>query len=556
MLTRPPRAAPFPASIVAFALVVAACAQTPATPADEADPTAALTMSILEPDTIDPQRSGGLWDYIVLMVFEPLLNYDPHTLRPVPAAALDLPALASDGLRYTFTLREGLSYSDGTRVLAKDFVYGWSRLCDPVVASTRSALVSVIVGCDSWRQLDPIKTDAAKLNVAKSRLLTEGIVARSDRVLEFNLTRRAPYFLSILAMWLGAPVRESDVSRGGETWTDPATYVGNGPYVLSEWRHGDRLVFKANPRFRTQPRVKNRVMRTYSVGTRADISAYRNGQTDVLPIDLSPDIDEVERDPALKRELVAPVSNCTDFLRFNVTRPPLDDSSVRLALAKSFDRDSFVRDIYIGTPALSMIPPGFPGHDPVDDSQAFDPHDAKRLFASLRHPASADVPIEFVVANQAALPIANWFREQWRANLGLDVTTRVVDLPTMRELQMRPETNPHVRYLEWCASNADQNGYLSRVAESSSGGPIAQGGYASAAFDGLVHRADVEMDAPARDALYIEASQLLSRDAPAAFVAYRAFRYLEKPWVHITHSPLDSWPGMFDLLSTYVTKHN
>ena len=109
-------------------------------------------MSILEPDTIDPQRSGGLWDYIVLMVFEPLLNYDPHTLRPVPAAALDLPALASDGLRYTFTLREGLAYSDGTRVLAKDFVYGWSRLCDPVVASTRSALVSVIVGCDSWRQ--------------------------------------------------------------------------------------------------------------------------------------------------------------------------------------------------------------------------------------------------------------------------------------------------------------------------------------------------------------------------------------------------------------------
>src|SRR5437588_4974263 len=106
----------------------------------------------------------------MLMVYEPLLTFDPKTLRPVPAAARALPEVSDDGLTLTFTLRDGLTYSDGAPLRAADFVNGWTRLCDPDVAGDYAFTGYVIAGCERWNNLDPKHASLDELNAARNAL--------------------------------------------------------------------------------------------------------------------------------------------------------------------------------------------------------------------------------------------------------------------------------------------------------------------------------------------------------------------------------------------------
>src|SRR2546428_10960906 len=122
-------------------LLAAACTSTPGTTTpsggtDNADPNGEITTNTgAEPDTIDPQKESFVNEVAqTMMVYEALLALDPKTLKPTPGAAKALPALSADGLTYTYTLRDGLKYSDGSAVTAKDFQYGFTRACDPNVA--------------------------------------------------------------------------------------------------------------------------------------------------------------------------------------------------------------------------------------------------------------------------------------------------------------------------------------------------------------------------------------------------------------------------------------
>ncbi len=125
-------------------LIATACTGTPGTTspsaaADAADPNGEITTNTgSEPDTIDPQKESFVNEVAQTMqVYEALLALDPKTLKPIPGAAKALPTLSADGLTYTFTLRDGLKYSDGSPVTAKDFAYGFTRLCDPNSLASR-----------------------------------------------------------------------------------------------------------------------------------------------------------------------------------------------------------------------------------------------------------------------------------------------------------------------------------------------------------------------------------------------------------------------------------
>ena len=124
--------------LVILAMLVSACSSQPGnqggTSSDQADPNGELiTNTGSEPDTIDPQKESFVNEVAqTMMVFEGLMKLDAKTLKPIPGAAAKDPDISSDGLKYTFTLRDGLKYSDGKAVTAQDFAYGWTRLCDPV----------------------------------------------------------------------------------------------------------------------------------------------------------------------------------------------------------------------------------------------------------------------------------------------------------------------------------------------------------------------------------------------------------------------------------------
>jgi oligopeptide transport system substrate-binding protein len=241
----------------------------------------------------------------------------------------------------------------------------------------------------------------------------------------------------------------------------------------------------------------------------------------------------------LRQEFRRYPNGCVNYLLFNTRRPPFDDPSVRLAFAKSLDRDAYLRDVVSGSgsPALSLIPPGLPGYDAGDTAQRFDPSEARRLLASSRYGGTEQLRSIRLTYN-AASPVhrvrAEWLRAQWSSNLGVTVTTEEVDGPTLNQLRSKAETIPQVAAINagWCADYPDQQNWLTLIFHSKSNlGTATISGFADAEFDRLVSQADVEGDQARRDELYRTASRRLSSAAPVIFVFHQLAVELLKPWV-------------------------
>ena len=471
---------------------------------DPADPNGEIHTALsTDPQVIDPQKAS-FRDEIAqtLMVYEPLLTFDPQSLRPIPAAARALPEVSPDGLTVTFTLRDGLMYSDGTPVRAEDFVNGWTRLCDPTVAGDYAFMGYAISGCERWNNMDPKRATPSELAAAGADL---GVRALGEHRIQFALTRPASYFLAIAALWVGAPVRSSDVSAGGDRWTDPRTYIGNGPFKLVERTTGARLVYERNERYRSPVKLK-RWTKLVVPDPAVQAAAFERGELDVISVGRD--------DPAS-----VTVSNATTFFfGFNTQRPPFDDPSVRLAFARSLDREMLIREV-VDQPARvwsSLIAPGLPGADPDDATQSFDPVAAKALLSSSRY-AGKLPPVRFRYLYRGnAIAMVKWAIAQWRGVLGVEVLDDPVFPGASGPLIKSPEGIPQLFFLGWYGDYPDPHTWLSEIFRSTA--TITRTGYKSAEFDSLVDQADVERDPTRQAQLFRSAQRLLTRDAPAAFL--------------------------------------
>src|SRR5216110_1175402 len=374
-------------------LLIGACSQAPAgqttttggTAAGAADPNGTLTLNMgSEPDTIDPQKSSFVNEIAqASFVFEGLMSFDTKTSKPVPAAAAAAPKLSADGLTYTYTLKDGLKYSDGSPLTAKNFEYAFLRGCDPAAAGDYAFVFYIIVGCETYNGMDTKKATPAELAAARAKV---GVKATSDKDIAFTLTDPAPYFVPITALWQGWPVRESDVTKGGDKWTEPATYIGNGPFKLTEWKHNEKMVYERNDNYRKKIQIKT-ITKVMINESAVAFAAYRNNELDITGVGPT-DLRTVEGDAELKAQTVDVGGSCTIYVGFNNARAPFDDAKVRLALSKSFDRVAYINDVAkIGKAADKggFIPPGMPGYDASDDNQKFDPAAAKQLLSQSKY---------------------------------------------------------------------------------------------------------------------------------------------------------------------------
>jgi oligopeptide transport system substrate-binding protein len=543
------------AMLVAVSMVVTACQGTtsPNTASSAAaDPNGELnTNTGGEPDTIDPQKESFVNEVAqTMMVFEALMAFDPKTLKPVPGAAKDQPKVSSDGLSYTYTLRDGLKYSDGSAVTAKDFAFGFTRLCDPNVAGEYAFTGYVIIGCEDWNGMDPKKATPAELAAAKAKL---GITTSGSDI-TFKLTEQAPYFNAIAALWVGVPSRESDVTKGGDKWTEPTTFIGNGPFKLTEWKHNEKMVYERNDSYRKPAKLKKWTKVMINEGAVA-FAAYRNNELDAVGV-AAEDLRTVDTDADLKAQLRDVPGSCTFYYGFNTAKAPFTDAKVRLAFAKAFDRTAFINDVQkIGVAAESFLPPGLPGYDKDDHTQKFDATAAKALLASSSFAGKPELNgIKFTYSSSARNKTRiEWAQQQWKTNLGIDVTPDPVDRTTYTQLVKKAETTPALFSLGWCADYPDQQDWLTTVFISNS--TVTKTGWKNAQFDSTVKQADKEPDTKKRDDLYVAAQKILTQDAPVAFLFYSATKYLLKPYVKgVTDTALDFEIGIMDMTNIAVTK--
>jgi oligopeptide transport system substrate-binding protein len=484
-----------------------------------------------EPQTIDPQKVSFATEIqAAMMVYEPLLTYDPATLTLLPAAARALPDVSTDGRIYTYTLRSGLTYSDGTPLTAERFANAWRRLCDPRSGGDYAFLAYVIVGCEKLNLLDRYRAAAADFDTARSLL---GVRALDDVTIEFTLREPAAHFPQITALWIGAPVRPVEVEHGRLQETELDRYLGNGPYRLVEWRHDERMVFERNEHYRSPVRLKRwtKVMIPDAAVAR---QAYDEGRLDVLSVVPGSD---AEREELLARsDLRRSPGPCTYYVAFNTKTPPFDDERVRLAFAKSLDKEEYARTVERAARAApSLVPHGQPSHAHEDRIQTFDPVAARHLLAESGFGAprlgqlAAPIRLLFSTGSQQTAR-AQWLIAQWRAYLGVEIIPDPVVAGGHGPLIKRATNAPQIAIMGWCQDYPDGEAWYGTLFRKN-GIAVSRTQFEDPALVALLDDAERERDPFERQRLYERASADASRAASVAWLAWSEAWLLVRPEV-------------------------
>ncbi len=510
-------------------------------------PDSFITNLYSEPATIDPNKVSWANEItIVKQCFNGVLGFNPDlSLKPVTATeipSVENGGISSDGLTYTFKLRQDVTWSDGVKVTARDYVYGIKRMLSPDIASPGAFDLYDIVGAKAYNTAVD-KGDSEKKQLGDS----VGITALDDYTLQVRLSNQRPAFLQVMACLI-YPIREDIINKYGDQWTEPGNYIGNGPFILSEWVHGDHITLKANPNYWgvDKPKVGQIVFKMIS-DANAALAAYKNNEMYMVQVPGGTE-KAVIADPVLSKELLRYPRLLTMGVGFNVTKAPFDNVKVRQAFATAIDRVSFIDKVHagVGKPAYSWIPPGMTGYDAdLGLEYKFDPAKAKRLLTEAGY---ADVnklpPIKFTYNNTGSNPIdAQFIQGQLKANLGIEITLDPMEPKAATEAFN--SGNYQTGLLGWFADYPDPDNWLPPNFKTGAGTNHTK--YNNPQFDELCEKASKELNDTRRMELWAKAHGIIVRDVPLAFIYNVESLWLLKPYVKgLTTTGMDAMtPGDF-----------
>ena len=553
-------------ALLAIAVVVlSACtapAAGPAAPAGEAaaggeavaaDKVLRINLGTF-PDMLDPQKSSFVNEIANLkLAYEGLTRQDAE-LATVPAAA-DSWTYNDDATQLTFTLREGLLYSDGSPLNAERFAYSIRRNIDPTTAGEYAAITDEIAGAPEWRGCGE---DAAACEAAAAQVMESVKASHADGVacagyddaecntLTLTFSRPAPYFHVVASLWVTFPAKEELIAAGGENWwLDAANHVGNGPYVMDTLEQGVRAFYTPNANYWGEV-PKASVDYAFITDSAVAFEAYKNNEFDIIGL-AAEDLEVVQADPQLSQEANIYPGSCTFAVMFHQLKEPFTDQKVREAFAYALDREGWVTDVLrgLGSPTLTWIPPGYPGYDAEENRWGFAPDSALQSIAESSYGSVENLPA--ITATFSDTPRNRtrweWLAAKWKEVLGVDIALDPVESTTFTALTKDINTAPQMFILGWCADYPDQQNWLSVYWKTGAFGERI--GYSNPDLDAMLEQADVELDPTLRSQLYTDAQRLLTDAAPVAFMWNNVNAYLVKPWVSgIVKTPQDSgWPG-------------
>lgn len=373
------------AAAMVFALAACGSSEAPAAteaPADATEAPAEAAASSLavclssEPDTIDPALNSAIdGATLVSHLFSGLAKWaqdETGALVIVPDAAAELPegVANEDGtVTYTYTLRDGLKWSDGQPVTAADFAFAWNRAASPALAADYGYMFDVVDGYAEMWETDAdgnIVNPDAKLNVT----------AVDEKTLEVTLANSVAYWNELLAFPTYFPVREDVVAD--EAWaTDPSTYVSNGAYTMTGWEHNSVITLEKNPNYVDADEILMDKIEFYlSDDSNNMLTNFENGTWQL--IDDVPTNEIANLKTEYPEEFVVAGQIGTYYVCWNINEAILPASStltgaeaeaakaeIRNAIALLFDRNYIVEEIGQAgqVPASSFVAMGMTNPD-------------------------------------------------------------------------------------------------------------------------------------------------------------------------------------------------
>ncbi|CAI0901446.1 oligopeptide ABC transporter substrate-binding protein OppA [Serratia sp. JSRIV001] len=471
--------------------------------------------------SLDPHKVEGTPESnIILNLLEGLVSTDANGhLAPAVAENWE----NTDYQTWTFHLRPGAVWSDGSPVTAQDFVYSWQRLADPKTGSPYASYLQ-------YARIENIDAILAGKKPPESL----GVSAIDDKTLRVTLSEPVPYFVSMLSHTSMKPVKQSVVEKFGDKWTLPQNYVGNGAYRLSEWVVNEHIMLERSPSYWNNSKTVIEQATFLPLSSEvSDINRYRSGEIDITNSAIPPNLyAKMKRE--IPEQLHVNPYLCTFYYEINNQRAPFTDERVRAAVKLTLDRDIIANKI-MGQgqiPAYSFTPTfteggNFSQPEWAGWTQEKRNEEAKKLLAQAGF--TAEKPLKFTLLyntsdqnKQQAIAAAS----MWKKNLGAQVTLQNQEWKT--SLQSRHEGQFDVARATWCGDYNEPSAFLNMLLSNSSNNTFF---YKSSAFDALMASTLQAPDAAARGAIYQQAETLLDKDSALVPVYYRVSARLVKPTV-------------------------
>ena len=494
-----------------------------------------------EPASLDPHKVESDVEFnIISDLFEGLVSVSPAgEIQPRLAEKWE----NKENTVWTFHLRPGITWSDGTAITAQDIVWSWQRLVSPLTASPYSSYPG-----------NMHIVNAKEIAEGKKAPETLGVKAVDDATLEVTLTQPNAAFLAMLAHPSLVPIDKVLVNRFGEQWTKPEHIVTSGPYKLSAWVVNERIVAERNPRYwDNEHTVINKVTWLPIHSEAADVNRYKAGEIDIVytvPINQFAQLKKTMGD-----QLNVSPQLATYYYEFNTTRPPFNDPRVRLALNIALDKDIIAEKV-LGQgqrPAWLISQPDIGGVKLQNPEYASWPREkriaeAKKLLSEAGYSDSHPLVFNLLYnTSESHQRVAIAASSMWKKNLGVEAKLQNQEWKTMLDT-MHTHNFDAVRYA-WIADYDDAATFLNNFRTGDSENTSQ---YSNPAYDEALKNAAKASDGVTRGKYYQQAEDLLAKDVPAVPVYHYVRTHLVKPWVGgFTPDKL----GYYFTKDMYIKKH-
>lgn len=493
-----------------------------------------------DPETIDPAlNSASDGGCMIIHLFDGLLTIDQdEQLAPGCAETWDI---SEDGLTWTFHLREGLKWSDGTDLTANDFVYSWKRVCDPLTAAPYAETVlNAVKGYD----------EAIEGNVDAL-----AVTATDENTLVVELAKPCTYFGSLAAFATLVPVQEATIEKNGETWATQAdTYISNGAFHITEWVPGSHITMSKNEYYWNADAIKlDSIKFLLMEDANAAYSAYKTEEALMIkdvPTDEVPalaDNDEFHVD-----EMIG-----TYYVSLNTEKEMFKDARVRKALSLAIDRDYVANTVMQGTytPAYNLMGPGWTdaeGNSFIDGANGGETYinkdyeksleEAKALLAEAGYPDGEGFPTITYSTNDDGYhkKVAEHLQQAW-AKIGITLNIETVEWGQFTSMRRNGEYE--IARNGWVGDYTDASNQLELFYSTNSNN---DGKFNNEEFDAAIDLSRTTTDAAERSAALHKAEDIIMEEGACIPLAYYSDFYLMSSKVQgAWHSPRGYWYFMY-----------
>ena len=484
------------------------------------------------PETLDPSLNSAVdGANTIITIFEPLLIINEN--NEVVGGQAESWEASEDGLTWTFTMRDGLKWSDGTDLNAKDFEYSFKRMANPDTAAPYAeTCLGMIDGFDAAQAGD---VDA--LNVKASD---------DGKTLTIVLSYPCSYFDKMAAFASMSPVQQATVEANGDSWCTAAeTFVSNGPYMITEWTPSERIVLSKNPNYvggwDSSKIVSDSITVLLLEDSSAAFAAYNSGEAVLIkdvPTDEIPSLTKAEDGGDFYVDTILG----TYYVSLNLQHDAFKDAKVRKALSLAIDRD------YVANTIMhSIVGPGI-----VDENGYF--HDngnapyisadyeanlaeAKKLLEEAGYPNGEGYPTIEYSTNDSGyhVPLAEYLQQVW-GDLGITLTISKMEWSAFTAARRAGEYD--VARNGWVMDYNDPSNMLDLFCTSNGNN---DGKYSNPEFDAAIDASRVA-DSAEHFAQLHKAEDILMEDMGCIPVAYYNEFWLQTSSLKGTwHSPYGYW---------------